>query len=176
MLFRSLCCALLLAGHDTTKNWIGNTMACFDQHPDAMAQVQADPNLLPIALEEVLRYLPPVPTFPRVAAVDTIIDEQEIKAGQWVIAQIDAANRDETQFPNPNTFDIRRNPNRHLTLGHGIHFCIGAPLARLEAKIALSILFERLHEIKRVPNTPLEATIGPLGYGMKRLPVTFKRK
>jgi cytochrome P450 len=171
----SLCCALLIAGNETTKSWIGNAMACFDQHPDAMAQVQAEPDLLPTALEEVLRYLPPVPTFPRVAAVDTIVDEQQIKAGQWVIAHMDAANRDETQFPNPNTFDIRRNPNHHLTLGHGIHFCIGAPLARLEAKIALEIMFERLHEIKRVPNIPLEAFIGPLGYGMKRLPVTFNR-
>jgi cytochrome P450 len=76
----SLCCALLLAGNETTKCWIGNTIACFDQHPAALAQVQAEPDLLPTALEEVLRYLPPVPTFPRVAAVDTVIDEQEVKA------------------------------------------------------------------------------------------------
>jgi len=172
----SLCCALLIAGNETTKSWIGNAMACFDQHPDAMAQVQAEPELLPTALEEVLRYLPPVPTFPRVAAVDTVIDEQEVKAGQWVIAHMDAANRDETQFPDPDTFDIRRNPNRHLTLGHGIHFCIGAPLARLEARIALGILFERLCEIESVSGVPLEASVGPLGYGMKRLLVTFKRK
>src|SRR5262249_33648139 len=172
----SLCCALLFAGNETTKCWIGNTIACFDQHPDAMTQVQAEPDLLPAALEEVLRYLPPVPTFPRVAAVDTVIDEQEVKAGQWVIAHIDAANRDETQFPEPDTFDIRRNPNRHLTFGHGIHFCIAAPLARLEAKIALSAMFERLSQIKLVPNIPLEAAFTPLGYGMKRLPITFKRK
>src|SRR5262249_53036742 len=162
---------------ETTKSWIGNAMACFDQHPDAMAQIQADPDLLPTALEEVLRYLPPVPTFPRVAAVDTTIDEQEIKAGQWVIAHMDAANRDETQHntaantnehqsPNPDTSDIKRNPNRHLTLGHGIPFCIGAPLARLEAKIALRTIFERLHEIHRIPDIPLEAAMSPLGYGM----------
>src|SRR5262249_44930022 len=99
----SLCCALLIAGNETTKSWIGNAMACLDQNPDTMAQIQADPDLLPTALEEVLRYLPPVPTFPRIAAVDTTIDEQEIKAGQWVIAHMDAANRDETQFPNPDT-------------------------------------------------------------------------
>jgi cytochrome P450 len=172
----SLCCALLIAGNETTKNWIGNAIACFDQHPDAMKQVQEEPDLLPTALEEVLRYLPPVPTFPRVAAVDTVIDEQEVKAGQWVIAHMDSANRDATQFSDPDTFDIRRNPNRHLTLGHGIHFCIGAPLARLEAKIALSVLFERLGEIGRVPGVPLEAVVGPLGYGMKRLPITFRRK
>jgi len=172
----SFCRTLLIAGNETTKCWIGNAMACFDQHPDAMAQVQAEPDLLPTALEEVLRYLPPVPTFPRVAAVDTVIDEQEVKAGQWVIARMESANRDETQFVDPDTFDIRRNPNRHLTFGHGIHFCLGAPLARLEAKIALEVMFERLCEIERVPDIPLESVISPLGYGMKRLPIRFKRK
>jgi cytochrome P450 len=171
-----LCRNLLIAGNETTKSWIGNAMVCFDQHPDALAQVQAEPDLLPTALEEVLRYLPPVPTFPRIAAVDAVIDEQEVKAGQWVIAHMDSANRDETQFPHPDTFDIRRNPNRHLTFGHGIHFCLGAPLARLEAKVALTVLFERLREIERVPNTPLEGVLSPLGYGMKRLLITFKRK
>jgi cytochrome P450 len=89
---------------------------------------------------------------------------------------MDAANREETQFPHPDAFDIRRNPNRHLTFGYGIHFCLGAPLARLEARIALSAIFERLSEIKRVPDIPLEAVVSPLGYGMKHLPITFKRK
>jgi cytochrome P450 len=172
----NLCRSILVAGNETTKSWIGNAMVCFDQYPDALAQVQAEPALLPTALEEVLRYLPPVPTFPRIAAVDTVIDEQEIKAGQWVIAHMGSANRDETQFPDPDTFDIRRNPNRHLTFGHGVHFCLGAPLARLEAKIALGVLFERLHEIERVPNIPLEGVLSPLGYGMKHLQITFKRK
>jgi cytochrome P450 len=172
----NLCCSLLVAGNETTKSWIGNTIVCFDQYPNAMAQVQAEPDLLPTALEEVLRYLPPVPTFPRIAAVDTVIDEQEVKAGQWVIAHMDSANRDETQFASPDTFDIRRNPNRHLTFGHGIHFCLGAPLARLEAKIALAVMFERLCEIERVSGVPLEAVVSPLGYGMKRLLITFKRK
>jgi cytochrome P450 len=172
----SHCCNLLIAGNETTRNWIGNALACFDQHPDAMAQVQAEPDLLPTALEEVLRFLPPTPTFPRVAAVDMIIDEQEVKAGQWVIAHIQSANRDEMQFPEPDTFDIRRNPNRHLSFGHGIHFCLGAPLARLEAKIALETMFKRLYKIERVPDVFLEAVVSPLGYGMKRLPITFKRK
>ena len=172
----SFCRLLHIAGNDTTKYWIGNTMACFDQYPDALAQVQENPDLLPTALEEVLRYLPPVAKFPRVAAVDTVVDEQEIKAGQWVLAHMESANREETYFSDPDTFDIRRNPNRHLTFGHGIHFCIGAPLARLEAKTALRVMFERLREIKRVPEVPLEPIITPLNYGFKRLPITFKRK
>lgn len=99
----SFCRLLHIAGNETTKYWIGNAMVCFDRHPDAMTQVQEEPDLLPTALEEVLRYLPPVPTFPRVVAVDTVIDEQEVKAGQWVIAHMDSANREETQFPDPNS-------------------------------------------------------------------------
>ena len=172
----SLCRTLLITGNETTKNWIGNAMVCFYQHPEAMAQVQAEPDLLPTALEEVLRYFPSVPTYPRVAAVDTVIDGQEIKAGQWVIAHMESANREETQFPHADTFDIRRNPNRHLTFGYGIHFCLGAPLARLETKIAFATMFERLGEIERVPDVPLEAVVSPLGYGMKHLPITFKQK
>jgi len=172
----SLCCLLLIAGNETTKTWIGNAMACFDQHPDALRQVQEEPDLLSTALEEVLRYLPPVTSFPRVAAIDTVIDGQQIKAGQWIIPHIDAANRDETQFPDPETFDIRRSPNRHLTFGHGIHFCLGAPLARLEARIALSIMFGRLTEIERVRSVPLETIVTPLGYKFKHFPITFKRK
>ena len=92
----SFCRLLHIAGNDTTKYWIGTAMACFDKHPDAMKQVQEEPDLLPTALEEVLRYLPPVARFPRVAAVDTVIDEQEVKAGQWVIAHMESANREET--------------------------------------------------------------------------------
>ena len=168
----SLCRTLLISGNETTKNWIGNAMACFDQHPDALAEVQAEPDLLPTALEEVLRYLPPVPTYPRVAAVDTIIDEQEVKAGQWVIAHMDAANREETQFPHPDAFDIRRNPNRHLTFGYGIHFCLGAPLARLEAQIALGTLLARCPEL-RIDEAGAELISGSITYGYKRLPVHF---
>jgi cytochrome P450 len=170
------CCNLLIAGNSNTKNWIGNTLACFDQHPDAMAQVQTEPELVPLALEEVLRYLPPAPTFPRVAAVDTVIDAQEVKAGQLVMAHIGSANRDETLFPHPDTFEIKRHPNPHLSFGHGIHSCLGAPLARLAANIALSTLFERLDKIECVPDGALEAIGSPFSYGIKCLPITFKRK
>src|SRR5262249_25848755 len=121
-------------------------------------------------------YLPPVLAFPRVAVVDTVVGEQEIKAGQWVIAHMDAANRDEASFADPNTFDIRRHPNPHLSFSHGIHFCLGAPLARLGAKIALEVLFERCAEIKLVAGVALEAIISPLSYGIRRVPVTFRRR
>ena len=84
-----------------------------------------------------------------------------------------SANRDEAQFPQPDLFDIGRTPNRHLTFGYGIHFCLGAPLARLESKIALEAMLERLKDIKRVHSIPLEAVASPIIYGVKHLPITF---
>ena len=90
----------------------------------------------------------------RHAVSDVMMGDQKIRAGQVIMAQIGSANRDEAQFPNADTFDIRRTPNRHIAFGHGIHFCLGAPLARLEAKIALTLLFERLQDIRRVRDIP----------------------
>jgi len=100
----------------------------------------------------------------------------EVKAGQFVMAHIGSANRDETHFPHPDTFEIRRHPNPHLGFGHGLHSCLGAPLARLEAKIACSTMFERLDKIERVSDGALEVVVSPFSYGMQRLPIRFKRK
>jgi cytochrome P450 len=93
-----------------------------------------------------------------------------------VLAWIGSANRDEAQFPDPDSFDIRRTPNRHIAFGHGIHFCLGAPLARLEAKIVLTLLLERFDEIQRVRSVPLEATGSDIVYGVKHLPITFRER
>ncbi len=172
----SFCSLLLLAGNDTTRNLIANALLCLDTFPDAMAQLNAEPTLLPSAIEEVLRYLPSVHTAPRVAAVETTLDGQQVKAGQWVMPMLPSANRDASYFPQPDLFDIQRSPNRHLTFGYGIHFCLGAPLARLESKIALAAIFERLTDIKRSRNVPLEAVVSPIVYGLKHLPVTFQQK
>ncbi len=139
----SFCILLLLAGIDTTRNLIANALLCLDTFPDAMAQLRAEPTLLPTAIEEVLRYLPSTQGSPRVAAVDTRIDGQEVKAGQWIMAMVASANRDEAQFPHPDLFDIGRT---HITFGYGVHFCLGAPLARLESKIALEAILERLKD------------------------------
>ena len=92
-----------------------------------------------------------------------------------VLARIGSANRDEAQFPKADRFDIRRTPNRHVAFGHGIHFCLGAPLARLEAKLALTMLLEQFRAIKRLPGVPLEATGSNLVYGVKHLPITFAK-
>jgi cytochrome P450 len=172
----NFCSLLLLAGNDTTRNLIANGILCFDTFPDAMMELSINPALIPSAIEEVLRYLPSVHTAPRVAAIDTTLDGQQVKARQWVMPMLASANRDETQFPASDVFDIHRSPNRHLTFGYGVHFCLGAPLARLESKIALNAIFERLTDIQRVRTVPLVAVTSPIVYGMEHLPITFKSK
>jgi cytochrome P450 len=172
----SFCVLLLVAGNETTTNLIGNMLLCLDDVPEAMDELRDEPSLIPSALEEVLRYRSPVQFTGRVATADTTVGGQAIKAGQRLQLLLGSANRDEAQFPHADTFDIRRTPNRHLAFGHGIHFCIGAPLARLEAKIALTVLLERFHAIQRVREVPLEHVGSPLMYGVKHLPVTLQPK
>jgi cytochrome P450 len=169
----AVCPLLLTAGSHTVRDTLGNAWLCFDRHPDALAQLRVDPGLIPGAVEEVLRYLPPVPQFPRIAAVDTVIDGQPVAAGDWVMARIPSANRDPAEFDQPDTFDLRRQPNRHLTLGHGIHFCLGAPLARTETRVALTVMLRRLRDVRLVLDVPLVPHESPFAYGMESLPVTF---
>jgi cytochrome P450 len=167
------CPLLLTAGSHTVRDLLGNAWLCFDRHPDALAELRADPGLIPSALEEVLRYLPPVPQFPRVAAVGTEIDGRAVAAGDWVMARIPSANRDPAEFGQPDVFDVRRQPNRHLTLGHGIHFCLGAPLARMEARVGLATMLRRLRDVQVVTDPPLVPHESPFAYGMEQLPITF---
>ncbi|MEV0564161.1 cytochrome P450 [Dactylosporangium sp. NPDC050588] len=138
---------LLLAGHITTTATLGNTVATLDQHPDAAAQLRADPALVPDAIEEVLRLRTPFPRLARRATADTAVGGVTVPEGDVVVAWLAAANRDARVFADPARFDIRRDPNPHLTFGHGIHFCIGAPLARLEARIAMELLLRRYRTI-----------------------------
>ncbi len=138
---------LLLAGHVTTTALLGNAVLCFDRHPEAAAAVRADRKLVPAAIEEVLRFRSPFPRLGRVTTTGTEIGGHSVPAGQLVIPWVAAANRDAARFAEPDRFDIHRTITGHLAFGHGIHFCIGAPLARLEAKIALDILLERYREI-----------------------------
>lgn len=168
------CILLLVAGNETTTHLISNAFLCFDKYPEAIEQLRTEPALIPGAVEEVLRYRSPVKLMFHVTTTETIIGDQKIPEGYGVIAWIASANHDETQFPDASTFDIRRSPNRHLAFGHGIHFCLGAPLARLESKIALGIMLERLREIRRVADVPLEATEAFILLGVKQLPVVFK--
>jgi cytochrome P450 len=139
---------LLIAGHITTTATLGNSVVCLHENPGAAAEVRADPALLPAAIEEVLRVRPPFPRVGRLTKVDTEVGGVALPAGQVVMPWLTAANRDERVFPEPHRFDIHRRPNPHLTFGHGIHFCLGAPLARLEARVALRLLLERYRDIE----------------------------
>ena len=136
---------LIVAGHETTVGLIGNAVVNLLSHPDQLELVRADPSLIPGAVEEVLRYEGPVErTLNRWAATDVELGGQEIRRGELVIAIVGAADRDPERFEDPDRLDIQRDDTRHLAFGRGSHYCLGAPLARLEAEIALETLFRRL--------------------------------
>jgi cytochrome P450 len=170
------CVLLLVAGNETTTNLLGNAILCFDERPDSYERLRAQPDLIPSAVEEVLRYRSPVQVMYRAATVETEICGLKTHPGQGVIVMIGSANRDEAQFPNPDAFDIERAPNRHLAFGYGIHFCLGAPLARLEAKLALEALTARFRDIRRVPDAPLHWMNSDIVYGVSSLPITFQAR
>ncbi len=167
------CILLLVAGNETTTNLIGNALLCFDETPGVYERLQAQPELIPSAVEETLRYRSPVQAMFRIVKQDTVLGEQRLPAGTRMLAWIGSANRDEAQFPQADRFELDRAPNRHLAFGHGIHFCLGAPLARLEARIALEGMTVRLGNLRRVRDVELETFGGPVVFGVRSLPVTF---
>jgi cytochrome P450 len=138
---------VLTAGHVTTTAALGNALLCLDEHPEVMTELRADPGLLPGAFEETLRTRPPFRWGTRITRRDVHLGGREIPAGSMLAIWLASANHDEARFTAPDAFDIRRSPNPHLSLGQGIHFCLGAPLARLEAQIVLRQLLDRFAEI-----------------------------
>ncbi|MFD2856221.1 cytochrome P450 [Seohaeicola zhoushanensis] len=128
------CILILFAGHETTTNLIGNASLLLLRHPDQLAALRADPALIDGAIEEVLRHDGPTNALVRVVAQDHEIEGRKLREGERVFVMINSANRDPRIFEDPDRFDIRRNPNRHLTFGQGIHVCLGARLAREEAR------------------------------------------
>ena len=169
----SFCTLLLAAGQETTKNLITNAIVCLNDYPESMQRLIDDPALVPTAIEEILRFLPPVWFLLRQAKVDVELAGQHIPANQAVLAWTASANRDPARFPDPDRFDIEREPNRHLAFGHGIHFCVGAPLARLEAKIALPMMLQQLKNLQRVEGVPITVHAG-IVFVIRSLPVTFQ--
>lgn len=139
----ALAILLLLAGNETTTNLIGNAVRNLLSHPAELAKVRADRTLVPSLVEEVLRYESPVQLIPRQTAREVKLEGGKIPAGATVFLLLGAANRDERKFPEAERFDVTRNPQDHVAFGYGIHYCLGAPLARLEGRIALeSLLFD----------------------------------
>lgn len=167
------CIVLLVAGNETTTNLLANAIVCLHEYPSAYEQLRNNPALLNLAIEEVLRYRSPVQILSRFTTVDTQIGEQTIPAGQLVQVYIGSANRDETKFERADQFVIDRDPNEHVAFGNGIHFCLGAPLARLETQIGLRAVLERLPNLHLVPTAMLEPVPVPDVHGFKSLPVSF---
>ena len=165
---------LLLAGHVTTTATLGNSVVCFQDAPDAVAQVRADPGLLPAAIEEVLRVRTPFPRLARMTTADAELAGVTIPAGQVVIPWLTAANRDERVFAEPHRFDVHRRPNPHLSFGHGIHFCLGAPLARLEARVALRLLLERYRDVEVAADEAVEQRNPWTMVAVSRLPLEVR--
>jgi cytochrome P450 len=162
-------------GHITTTATLGNTIVSFDEHPDAAIEVRSDPALLPATIEEVLRHRTPFPRLARRATTDVEVGGCAVPANAVIITWLTAANRDARVFAEPNVFDIHRKPKPHLTFGHGIHFCLGAPLARLEARIALGILLERYRDISVAGDAPVEHRNPWVMVSVTKLPLQVRR-
>jgi cytochrome P450 len=164
------CVTLLLGGHETTTNLIGNGVLALLRHPEQWQRL-GEPALLPGAVDEVLRYDGPVQRAWRVAAEATELGGQRLERGDLVFALLGAANRDPDQFAAPDRLDVGRPAARHLTFGYGIHFCLGAPLARLEGALALGALRRRWPELHLAPDYVPEWKANIAFRGLKSLPV-----
>ncbi|PDY23564.1 MULTISPECIES: cytochrome P450 family protein [Bacillus] len=171
----SMIMLLIVAGHETTVNLITNTVLALLENPNQLQLLKDNPKLIDSAIEEGLRYYSPVEvTTARWAAEPFQIHDRTIEKGDMVVIALASANRDETVFENPEVFDITRENNRHIAFGHGSHFCLGAPLARLEAKIAITTLFDRMPELKIKGNREEIKWQGNyLMRSLEELPLTF---
>jgi pimeloyl-[acyl-carrier protein] synthase len=166
------CILLLVAGHETTVNLIGNGTLALLRHPDQLHRLRERPELVSSAVEELLRYDGPVQRTARIPSEDVIIGGQTIAKGEMVMPFIGAADRDPSQFPDPDRLDIARPDNRHIAFGWGIHFCLGAPLARVEGQLAILTLMQRLPKLALATDTP-EYRQSLTLRGLTALPVTF---
>ncbi|MFE8602486.1 cytochrome P450 family protein [Archangium violaceum] len=166
---------LLVAGHETTVNLIGNGVWALLNHPEQLERLRANPALIESAVEEMLRFRGPVETSTQRWATEELeFRGQVIPAGESVVASLLAADHDPEHFPEPERFDITREPNRHIAFGFGIHFCLGAPLARLEGTIAINLLLERMPRLRFAEDPArLRWRDGILVNGLQHLPVAF---
>lgn len=166
------CVLLFIAGHETTVNLIGNGTLALLKHPEQLRRLREDPALIGSAIEELLRYDGPVQRTARIPSEDITIGGRTIPKGEMVMPFLGAANRDPAQFPDPDRLDITRADNRHIAFGMGIHFCLGAPLARMEGQIAINTLLRRLPKLALAGQRPEHRQSLTLR-GLVSLPVAF---
>ncbi|MCC7024378.1 MAG: cytochrome P450 [Thermomicrobiales bacterium] len=171
----SLIFILIVAGHETTVNLIANGMLALFEHPEEYARLRANPDLVRSAVEEMLRFYGPVEmSLTRWAREDAVFGGVQMQRGDQVMALLASANRDESRFPDPDRFDIAREPNRHLAFGTGIHACLGSALARMEGQIAFTTLLARLPGLApAIPRDRIEWRDATFLRGLTRLPVTW---
>ena len=164
---------LVMAGFDTTVNLIASGTLALLTHPGEMARLRQDPSLLPAAVEELLRFTNPVNhANDRFTTQDVPVGDVVIPAGEWVLPATSSANRDPARFPDPDRLDLGRDTSGHVAFGHGIHYCVGAPLARMEAEVALGALFARFPELLlAIPPEELRWRPVSLMNGLDSLPI-----
>ena len=166
------CIVTMVGGQETTTNLIGNGLLTLMRNPEQLAQLRADPSLIPSAVEELLRYESPSQHTGRIAREDVQIGDKQIRKGQAVMAIMAAANRDPERFPDPDRLILDRSDNKHLAFGWSSHFCFGAPLARMEGQIAFETILRRLPNLEVAPGSLTWRNNSGLR-GLTALPVTF---
>ncbi len=165
---------LLMAGHETTGNMISLGVYALLEHPDQLEQLRQDPTLILAAVEELLRYLDIIGNLPRSLTADMEIDGQTFSAGDIVMVAMDAANRDENQFDDPNTLNIRRDARGHVAFGYGVHSCLGAQLARVELQVVIGTLLKRIPTLRvAIPAEEIQVKSDARIFGLKALPITW---
>ncbi|MDB5083428.1 MAG: putative monooxygenase [Bacilli bacterium] len=165
------CNLLLVAGNETTTNLISNAVFSILENPGIYEELRDEPSLIPLAVEEALRYRAPAPIVMRVVKEDIEIGGKRLLKGQLVLVFLGSANRDENVFERSDAFDIHRHPNQHVAFGHGNHFCLGAPLARLETEIALTELVSKFSSLSFPKTFTIDAIENSAVYGLKSFPV-----
>jgi cytochrome P450 len=164
---------VIVAGYTTTTNLIGNGLVLLLEEPTRWQTLCEHPDLIPSTVEEILRYQDPVPGLSRTTTREVTVGGVVMPARTKLFLLYSSANRDETQFPFADQFDMQRRPNRHLTFGYGEHFCVGAPLGRLEGRIAFEMLTQRLPGMRLVANQKLSHVPNLIHYGYQRVEVQW---
>jgi cytochrome P450 len=172
----NFCKLLLVAGNETTSNLIGNIVLALLAHPEQRRKLRQRPELVPRIVEEVLRYDAPTQLVFRTTTQDVPLHGITIPAGAKVALLWGAANRDPEVFPHADRFDPERDFNPHVGFGYGIHYCLGAALARLQARIATATILRRMRRLRQTPGSDLQRADNPLFRGLTRLPIIFERE